>query len=210
MRVLTLTILSLFVITTFAIAKSKQIKNLQDIPMSNSSIKEIKKHRIISSTTVSGTTEKIGDKKIKKQILDLSIAGLHKRTCNHAIPKLFHYEDYKNQIGIVKMSSYNDKTGKIYILLEAPILKTHFVMSFKIPRIKKTGLYHFTFDRGFLKGLVGEIHVSSTGNKCLIFTKAHWKGKKSAFPNLIFELFVKTASKMAMTKLFRISGSRVD
>ena len=63
MRVLTLTILSLFVITTFAIAKSKQIKNLQDIPMSNSSIKEIKKHRIISSTTVSGTTEKIGDKK---------------------------------------------------------------------------------------------------------------------------------------------------
>ena len=141
------------------------------------------------------------------QELDFIAGGTHSRSCRVAFRKLSRYEDYKLHIPFVKESSYNEKSKMARFLLSSKLLPNNMILKFKIPRIKNTGTYPFTFTEGFLKGINGEIHVGELNKKCIIFNKSYWLGPTSKIPNLIFELFTETLARIALDTLFRISSN---
>ena len=138
---------------------------------------------------------------------DFRIAGLHPKKCRFALRKLSQYERYKDFLGLVKESKYKEKGHHLSMLLDAKLMPFPMRLSFQLPRIKSPGVYTFGFDRGFLKGLKGEIHVSKHKNRCLFYTTSYWQGAKTSIPNAVFEFFSKTLGKMSMEKLFQISKS---
>lgn len=143
---------------------------------------------------------------IAQQKLEFIISGLHPNSCSVALQKLSRYEEYSKFIDFVKLSRYNEKTGRIYLYLQASILPFNMALDFKIPRITRPGNYPFEFDKGFLYGLKGEIKVIDGPNKrCLFFSDARWQGPDSGIPDLIFELFTNTLAEKSMELLFRIS-----
>ncbi len=143
--------------------------------------------------------------KQKKQKLDFYIAGLHKKSCSFALKKLSHYESFKDHIGYIKRSSYDDKSERVDFLLSSSLLPYNMTLNFQIPRIRKPGSYHFIFDKGFLRNLKGTITAVEYKNRCLFYTTAHWEGDHSGIPNAIFSFFSKAMSQLAMENLFRIS-----
>lgn len=143
---------------------------------------------------------------IKRQKLDFIISGLHPNNCSVALQKLSRYEEFYKFIDFVKLSSYNEKTKRIYLLLDADILPFRMALDFKIPRITKVGSYPFSFDKGFLDGLKGTIHViNGPNNRCLFYSDAYWQGPDTGIPDIIFELFSSTLAEKSMEVLFRIS-----
>lgn len=140
-----------------------------------------------------------------KQTFNFFIVGKHRRSCRFAIKKLKRYEQFEDFIGIVKKSSYDGKTKVLDILMEPPVIPGNLRLNFKIDRISGTGVYPFTFDKGFLKGLRGELHISQHQHRCLFYIWSKWKGKKTRYSDNIIELFTTTAGRLAMEKLFRIS-----
>lgn len=149
------------------------------------------------------------DKKIeeiKMQKFKMTVAGMHPRTCRFALRKLQLYENYKQYMGFVQASSYEDKTERIYLKVSHSILPIDMVLYFILPRIKKPGVYPFHFDAGFLKDLQGEIHVSEYKNECFFYAFSHWEGPHTGFADTVFEFFSKGMGTMAMKNLFRISG----
>lgn len=154
------------------------------------------------------STESIVDGK-KKEIQDLhfTIAGLHPKSCEYALKKLSLYENYSQFLDFVKTSEYDLFTGEIDFLVSHTLLPYDMRLVFKLPRITQPGVYPFSFERGILLNLKGNIHVINYKNRCLFFTKADWSGPHTGFPNLIFEFFSQTLSKITMEKLFRISNT---
>jgi hypothetical protein len=144
-----------------------------------------------------------------KQIQELhfTIAGLHEKSCDYALKKLSLYENYSQFIDFIKESQYDEKKEEINFLLNHPLLPYSMRLIFKLPRIDKVGSYPFTFELGILKNLHGTINVIDHKNRCLFFTKADWEGPHTGFPDLIFEFFSQTLSKLTMERLFRLSNT---
>ena len=113
------------------------------LPYSKSIKREIKKGAIFSNSEV----EDVG---ATRQKMVFSIAGLHRRACSMVLPAMSQYEDYADKIGFIEKSAY--RKGRVYFLLNSPILPFKIVLDFILPRLTSTGDYSFYFDRGFLRG----------------------------------------------------------
>ena len=190
---------TLFFIINYNLFSSSLI-GISKLPFKPNTINHIEKGVIVTNTQVQG----MQNNKIQK--LNFKIAGLHKRSCSFALRKLSHYESFHRHLSFVKSSSYDEKKGRVNFYMRASILPFNMRLNFKIPRMTKTGVYPFTFDRGLLKGLKGNIHVSEHKKRCLFFSHAHWQGKHSGINGTIFEFFTNTLTKLAMKNLFRISS----
>jgi hypothetical protein len=168
---------------------------------------KILKGEIFSESKVKSST--LIENGLVKQIQELhfSIAGLHPKSCEYALKKLSLYESYSEFIDFVKESKYDEKKEEINFYLAHPLLPYDMRLIFKLPRIKKPGVYPFTFELGILKNLRGTIYVIDQKNQCLFYSKADWEGLHTGFPDLIFELFSQTLSKLTMERLFRISNT---
>jgi hypothetical protein len=142
----------------------------------------------------------------KKQSLDFEVTGLHPKECRTALRKLSRYENFSQYISFVTVSRYNPVGKQVFFLLEAAILPIKMGLSLKLPRINKVGRYPYIFDRGFLKGLTGNINVSEYRKRCFFHVTAKWEGPHSGFPDMVFELFSSTLADIGMSKLFRISS----
>ena len=144
--------------------------------------------------------------KDNKQSLDYRIYGIHPNKCKVALKKLSRYEKFSEYIDLVKLSAYSEKKKQIYLYLDHSLMPFPMSLSFIIPRIRKPGVYNFTFDKGFLKGLRGQINVRNLADgRCLFFSTSFWQGKKSSIPDTLFEVFSETLGELAMKKLFRVS-----
>ncbi|MFT6070548.1 MAG: hypothetical protein ACJAT2_002681 [Bacteriovoracaceae bacterium] len=174
--------------------------------------KIIKDHEVYAKSTVKDyekSSHLLGPLKtamVKVQSLDFKLAGVHKRSCRYALKKVSLYENYKDYMGFIKNSTYNEKTSRIYLKISHTILPIDMVLNFIIPRIKKPGAYPFVFDKGFLKDLKGEIHVSPLGKECFFYVLANWEGPDTGFSNSLFEFFSKGIAVLAIENLFRVSG----
>lgn len=158
---------------------------------------------VFSESNVKSST--ITEKSIQE--LDFNIAGLHPKSCDYALKKLSLYESYSKFLDFVKSSKFDEQKNEINFLLAHPLLPYDMRLIFTLPRITKTGIYPFTFEHGILKDLKGNIHVIKHNNRCLFYTQADWRGPHTGFPNLIFEIFSQTLSKLGMEKLFRVSST---
>ena len=144
-------------------------------------------------------------KKNNLQSLDLFIGGLHKSSCSRALVKISQYERYKEFIGFFKKSSYDRKSKKVRFDMDHTLLPFKMTLNFEIERINKPGLYFFTFKKGFLPGLKGQIHVSKKQNSCLFVIKAYWKGPDTGIPDSVLSFFSQALGQSAMERMFQIS-----
>jgi len=151
-------------------------------------------------------TQKDGKKEF--QSLDYFIAGLHKKKYRTALSKLSQYERYQEFIDFVKKSQYDKEQKRIKLHLGHILMPFDMILDFELPRITQTGIYPFRFNKGFLKGLTGEISISQYNNRCLFATQARWKGKKTSIPDQVLSFFSQSLGKNAMETLFRISLTR--
>jgi len=177
-----------------------QALSFKDLPLSDSSKQQLTQHKIQAKSHV------LENEHEQTQELDFKIAGLHKKQCTRALEILSRYENYSTYLDFVKTSNYNSSTQLITFLLDSPILPFSMVLSFNLPRISREGRYLFYFSQGFLQGLRGTISVAQHNKQCLFYTEAHWKGRHSKIPSTVFEIFSQTLARIAMEKLFRISG----
>lgn len=139
------------------------------------------------------------------QQLDYLIVGLHPQNCDMALPRLSLYEKYSDYLGFVKESKYVETKEMISLLLGHGLLPFEMILRFQLPRLKKPGVYQFSFQEGFLKDLAGEIHVSVHQDRCLFISKAAWTGPDTGINAKVFSFFSTTLSRMAMEGLFRAS-----
>ena len=131
------------------------------------------------------------------------IAGLHPNSCRKALRKLSRYEKFHEYLDLVKLSGYADETKEIYLYLDSSLLPFPMSLNFQIERISKPGNYHFSFKKGFLKGLKGNIYVFKHKGRCAFYSTTFWVGKKSKIPNTIFEIFTETVGEITMKALFK-------
>ena len=195
-----LTIISIISIGN-CLASQQVLIDWAQLPLDESTKTKLKNDDVIYCKSEVETVE-------KTQSLDYFIAGLHKKNCRIALSKLSQYERFSEFLDFVEKSSYNDSEERITLRLEHMLMPFDMILDFNIPRIKKPGIYPFKFQRGFLKGLTGEISVSQHSNRCLFATKARWKGPKTRIPDRVFGFFSQALGKNAMETLFRISLTR--
>ena len=177
---------------------------LANIPFSESVKKRVLEGEIISESKVTSNKTAEG---LEQQSMDFVMAGLHKKNCTFALRKLSQYENYKDYLSVVSASSYNQKTSRVSFTLTSPLLPIKQMgLDFVLPRITAPGIYPFEFDRGFLKNLHGEIHVSMHMSQCFFFTKAHWSGPHSGFPDMVLEFFSQALPKLSMERMFQVSN----
>ena len=193
----------LFFVTLTPLKSLSSTITLENVPYQKKIIKIIKNGKIYSSSKVESFV--FIDK--KQQKLDFSIAGLHPKSCRYSLRKLSQYENYKKFLDFVKISTYDEKKERIYLLLSSKILPFKMILNFKIPRIKRPGAYPFNFDNGLFPGLKGQIHVSNYKGRCFFYTIAHWDGPETKFSNSVFEFFSKALSQMSMERLFQVSNT---
>lgn len=167
--------------------------------ISQSSIKNVEEGDVLAFSEVNDHENKT------KQSMAFYIAGLHPKNCSHALKKLSHYENYKNLIEFVKLSTYNEEKKEVFFYIDSKLLPTAMTLSFKIPRITEPGVYDFKFDSGIFNGLNGKIIAYEYKNKCLLYTDAYWIGKHTSFPNLVVEVFAQTLSRLGMEKMIRVT-----
>lgn len=196
---LSIILISYVLIINISQANANKVIDFNQLEYNHQTKKEIAQHVIFSKTEVD-----IFDQG-KKQKLNFLVTGLHTKSCTFALRKLSQYENFKHYLSFVKKSTYDDTTQKIRLLLDSYLMPFPMILFFKLPRIKKPGRYPFSFNLGFLKGLTGEIHVSTYENKCLFHTQAKWVGPATKIPDILFEFFTSSLSKLAMGHLFRIS-----
>ena len=177
------------------------------LPYKKNLKEKILQGEIFAESKVKSVPDPSGKDKKDLQDLKFSIAGVHEKTCDYVLKKLSRYEDYSKFLDFVKKSQYSDQTGEINFLLSHTLLPYDMGLVFKLPRITKTGVYPFIFERGILTNLRGNIHVIDHKNRCLFYTTAEWSGTHTGFPNLVFEFFSQSLAKLAMERLFRLSST---
>lgn len=165
---------------------------------SKGEIEELMKGEVIS-------IGKVTSKKEKQQEMFLFISGIHPRSCSRAMRKLSLYENYSNYMEFIKKSSYDEKTKRISLSIEHFLLPFPMVVSFKIDRITKEGIYPFTFEDGFLKDLNGKVILYDLDKHCLMSLKADWAGPETKIPNFVFATFLQTVGKLGLEHLIRVS-----
>ena len=191
----------IFIITSL-IAFSSSAKEI--ITLNKTGLDQSQKRRVLKGKTFALSVAQTSNKS-KSQSFNFKIAALHPKSCSVALRKLSRYETFKNYIGFVTNSSYDDKRKLVYFRLESMLLPFSMVLQFELDRITKPGIYHFTFKYGFLKGLKGEIHVSKLNRQCFFYTKAKWSGPYTKIPSPVLEFFTEALSKIVVEKLFLIS-----
>jgi hypothetical protein len=165
---------------------------------SEGQLEEILKGHVISVGKVTSPSE-------KDQKLFLFVAGLHPRNCTRAMRKISFYENYSEYMDFIKKSDYSDEKETVYFVMDHTLLPFAMNLTFKIPRIKKPGVYPFTFEHGFLKDLKGNIIVKDIGKYCLLGLKTDWQGPETRIPNIAFSLFIQTVGKLGLEHLIRVS-----
>lgn len=165
---------------------------------SEGQIEDLLEGEVISTGKVDSPTD-------SEQQMNLFVSGVHPRNCQRAMRKLSLYENYHNYMDFIKTSSYNEQTKNFSFTIEHALLPYDMVVSFKIPRITKEGLYPFTFESGFLKGLKGTVIVQDVGKFCLMGLKADWRGPESSIPNIVFSNFIQAVGRMGLEHLIRVS-----
>jgi hypothetical protein len=165
---------------------------------SEGQIEDLLKGEVISTGKVDSPTD-------KEQQMMLFVSGIHPRNCTRAMRKLSLYENYHQYMDFVKTSKYDEKTQKFTFTIDHTLLPFPMIVSFKIPRITKDGVYPFTFEEGFLKGLQGRVIVKGVGKFCLLGLKTDWRGPESRIPNMVFSVFVQTVGKLGLEHLIRVS-----
>jgi len=174
----------------------------KEIPYNEGTKRKIEKGLVYVKSEV----ESFEENKIKKQKLIFSMAGLHPKSCRFALRKLSQYESYKDYLDFVDDSTYDDERKIINLSLESILLPFKMVLNFYFPRLKGPGVYNFRFERGFLKDLRGQFHISDYKKRCSFFMKASWIGPDSKIPDVVFEFFTSTLAKLGMEKLFKVSS----
>ena len=142
----------------------------------------------------------------QKQTMTFSIAGKHSRTCQFALRKLSRYQDYSQFLDVVQASSYNEQNQEAFFALSSHLLPFNMSLTFKIAPMKAPGVYPFKFEKGFLSGLVGNIHVIASENHCYFYAMADWLGPSSGISDQILAFFTKALGQLVMENLFRISA----
>lgn len=165
---------------------------------SEGQIEDLLKGEVISTGKVDSPTS-------TEQQMMLFVSGVHPRNCTRAMRKLSLYENYHNYMDFIKKSSYDDKTQKFSFVIDHALLPFPMIVGFKIQRIKGAGVYPFTFDDGFLKGLQGKVIVQEVGKYCLMGLKTDWRGPDSKIPDVVFGTFVQTVGKLGLEHLIRVS-----
>lgn len=166
--------------------------------VSEGQIEDLLKGEVISNGKVDSPTD-------KEQQLMLFVSGVHPRNCTRAMRKLSLYENYHNYMDFIKTSKYDDKTQKFTFTVDHALLPFPMIVGFKIPRIKGPGVYPFTFEDGFLKGLQGKVIVQEVGKFCLMGLKTDWRGPDSKIPDVVLGTFLQTVGKLGLEHLIRVS-----
>ena len=125
---------------------SEELKPFYSV--SEGQLEDLLKGEVISTSKVDSPTD-------KEQQMMLFVSGIHPRNCTRAMRKLSLYENYHNYMDFIKSSKYDEKSQKFSFTVDHALLPFPMVVGFKIPRITKAGVYPFTFEDGFLKGLHG-------------------------------------------------------
>ena len=178
-------------------------RSIHELPLRDDIKKSIESGNVYSNSQVFSFTE--SDE--KRQSLDFIIAGLHPKSCQFALKKLSLYEKYKDFLSIIKESDYDESTKQISFVFSHGLLPVSMGLIFNLPRIRKEGIFSFYFDRGFLAGLKGQIHVINNQGKCLFYTRARWEGPHTGYSDTLFSFFSGAFTKLAMENLIRISSN---
>ena len=112
-------------------------------------------------------------------------------------------ESYKDWIGFIKYSDYNEKSHLFTLRADHPLLPFPMIIHIIVERPTKQGRYPFTFPTGIWSGLAGYFEVVEFENRCLLYAESHWKGKKTKIPGFIVEIFSETLSKIGGEVLMR-------
>lgn len=209
MRCQFLIFILIFILSTSSFAQNKVNlpasfgKSISDelkpfYPVAEGQLEDLLKGEVISTGKVDSPTA-------KEQQMMLFVSGVHPRNCTRAMRKLSLYENYHTYMDFIKTSSYNESTQKFSFTIDHTLLPFPMIVGFKIPRITKEGIYPFTFEDGFLKGLQGKVIVQEVGKFCLLGLKTDWRGPESRIPNLVFGTFVQTVGKLGLEHLIRVS-----
>ncbi len=189
-------------------AKNIEHETLQEISESSRAAL-LKGHFVINSQV-----DSLEDGKFQR--LDFLALGLHSKNCQEAMVKLSRYEIYPHYLDFIKEVNYNQETEFLSFTIDHTLLPFRMGIEFNVPRIKGVGIFNFKFDKGFLKNLTGSIELSENDNyklvpkeapTCLFKITSKWQGPHTKIPKTIFELFSTTLTRMALEKMFRISGS---
>jgi hypothetical protein len=180
----------------YGLTVSKELKPFYSV--SEGQIEDLLKGEVISTGKVDSPSE-------KEQQMFLFVSGIHPRNCTRAMRKLSLYENYHQYMDFIKSSKYDEKTQKFTFTVDHTLLPFPMIVGFKIERITKEGVYPFTFEEGFLKGLVGKVVVKEVGKFCLMSLKTDWRGPDSKIPDVVFGTFVQTVGKLGLEHLIRVS-----
>ncbi|MFA5583810.1 MAG: hypothetical protein WDA09_06310 [Bacteriovoracaceae bacterium] len=169
----------------------------QDQKLSETQIDELWKGEILSQVKVKT--------KQNTQNLDLWVSAFHPQNCRKALRKISHYEGYDEFLSFIKSSEYDDKTQRWKIKLDHVLMPFPMYLDFKMPRVKKEGNYPFTFKKGFLSGLLGEVKAQETASRCQLTLTSKWSGPKTKIPDIVFSSFVQTLAELGLRHLIRSS-----
>lgn len=163
--------------------------------LSDSQLMALAKGEIISQVQVRS--------KEKTQSLDLWVGGVHPQNCKRALRKIAHYESYPELLSFIKKSQYHDEHQRWTLKLDHVLMPFAMYLDFKIPRIKKEGSYSFTFEKGFLTGLQGQVIAQELNSQCMLSLSGQWSGPHSKIPDIIFSTFVQTLAELGLKNLIR-------
>jgi len=129
--------------------------------------------------------------------------ALSNKTCRKALRKLSMLENFKNLIGFITRSTYQEESKLFTLRADHALLPSAMLINIIVDRPTKTGKYQFTFPTGMFTGLKGYFEITSVNKKCLFYAKSAWSGKKSKHPDFLIELFSEGLSKIAGGILMR-------
>ncbi|MBC76975.1 MAG: hypothetical protein CME64_13260 [Halobacteriovoraceae bacterium] len=139
----------------------------------------------------------------KQQAFDLKAAGWHNKKCSVVLRKLSMLEKYKDWMGFVETSTYNEKARLFTLTADHTLLPNPMIIHIIMDRPTKQGVYPFFFPTGMFKGLKGQFTIAEKKNRCLIYASSKWKGPKTNYPDTVIKIFAETLSKKGAETLIR-------
>jgi hypothetical protein len=163
------------------------------------SMRKISSGRVVCDSTVTTPEEGI-------QEMKFIVAGLHKRKCDQAIPKMTHFENWHEYAGPIEISKYDPNSKAFYIRVDGTMLPTALTIDMTVPRMEGEGTVPFVFPPekgGLFPGLQGKVHAFQAHNRCLFILTANWKGKETPYPNFMVEMFTQAVNEYSLRQLLR-------
>lgn len=204
--------LQLVVSISMATAKSVDLSKKQSLDeyskvrwdLSRTQKRYLLEHKVLADAEVKTFDSKMDRaKKLKRQSFNLKALALHTKNCTKALRKLSMLEEYKNWIGFIKRSDYNEINKLFTLSADHPLLPYPMRIHIIVNRPTKEGLYNFTFPTGLFRGLKGFFEIKEFNNKCLFYASSNWEGRKTKLPDFVIELFSETLSKIGGELLMR-------